>query len=234
MAQAQWILFDKDGTLIHFDESWTKIGIQLVDDVCGHFRIKDVAAVYREIGIKENQFEKGSVMAGGTLADMIAVFQRFTTEDVAQWVAQRSQSLISQRIPEITLYEGVRELLIRLKEQSYRLGLVTSDNEKGVTQFIEQTGLDDTFDILISTNDGRYEKPDIRLLNPLWERGVQGQDVIMVGDTDNDMMTGRNMGSALNVGVRTGLGQEATFEAADIVIEHVGLLEEVLNDIESL
>ncbi|MGS0650255.1 HAD family hydrolase, partial [Staphylococcus arlettae] len=28
----KWILFDKDGTLIHFDRSWMKIGLQLVDD----------------------------------------------------------------------------------------------------------------------------------------------------------------------------------------------------------
>ena len=27
----EWILFDKDGTLIEFDKSWEKIGLRLVD-----------------------------------------------------------------------------------------------------------------------------------------------------------------------------------------------------------
>lgn len=147
---------------------------------------------------------------------------------MGEWIAQRSQTLISQRVPEIELYEGVAALVQRLKAQGYALGIVTSDNHTGVTQFLEETQLTDVFDMVISTNDGQYEKPDIRLLQPLWDCGVRGKDVIMVGDTDNDMLTGQNMKSALNVGVRTGLGQEATFEAADVVIDHVGLLESVL------
>lgn len=56
---------------------------------------------------------------------------------------------------------------------------------------MEETQLTDVFDMVISTNDGQYEKPDIRLLQPLWNRGVRGEDVIMVGDTDNDMLTGK-------------------------------------------
>ena len=59
--------------------------------------------------------------------------------------------------------------------------------------------------------------------------GVQGEALVMVGDTDNDMLTGKNAGSALNVGVRTGLGQEATFEAADVVIDDVSQLLSVLD-----
>ncbi|QHW38046.1 HAD family hydrolase [Staphylococcus ursi] len=231
MNSNKWILFDKDGTLIQFDESWTKIGIQLVDDVCDHFQLEHRQAVYRAIGIKDGRFEKDSVMNGGTLKDLIAIFQQFSEVEMAEWIAQRSQTLISQRVPEIELYEGVASLVQRLKAQGYALGIVTSDNHTGVTQFLEQTQLTDVFDMVISTNDGQYEKPDIRLLQPLWERGVRGEDVIMVGDTDNDMLTGKNMRSALNVGVRTGLGQEAKFEAADVVIDHVGLLENVLSKV---
>lgn len=65
MNATKWILFDKDGTLIHFDESWTKTGIQLVDDVCDHFQLERRQAVYHAIGIKEGRFEKDSVMNGG-------------------------------------------------------------------------------------------------------------------------------------------------------------------------
>lgn len=69
------------------------------------------------------------------MKDLIAVLQQFTNENIADWVAQRSQTLISQRVPEINLYEGVASLMQRLKAQGYALGIVTSDNHTGVTQF---------------------------------------------------------------------------------------------------
>ncbi len=229
MTNQQWILFDKDGTLIHFDQSWTKIGIQLVDDVCAYYKINNQSEVYHKLGIRDHQFVKGSIMASGTLKDMINVFNAFTDADTTKWVSERSQQLIRQRQPEIELYEGVQTLLYELKQQSYHLGLVTSDNAVGVDKFIKTTQLEQVFDILISTEGNHYEKPDARLLQPLWDMGVQGKSLVMVGDTDNDMLTGKNVGSALNVGVRTGLGQEATFEAADVVIDDVSQLLSVLD-----
>ncbi|MBA8778044.1 HAD family hydrolase [Staphylococcus schleiferi subsp. coagulans] len=229
MTNQQWILFDKDGTLIHFDQSWTKIGIQLVDDVCAYYKINNQSEVYHKLGIRDHQFVKGSIMASGTLKDMINVFNAFTDVDTTKWVSERSQQLIGQRQPEIELYEGVQTLLYELKQQSYHLGLVTSDNAVGVDKFIKTTQLEQVFDLLISTEGDQYEKPDARLLQPLWDTGVQGKSLVMVGDTDNDMLTGKNAGSALNVGVRTGLGQEATFEAADVVIDDVSQLLSVLD-----
>ena len=168
-------------------------------------------------------------MASGTLKDMINVFNAFTDVETTKWVSERSQQLIRQRQPEIELYEGVQTLLYELKQQSYQLGLVTSDNAVGVDKFIKTTQLEQVFDLLISTEGDQYEKPDARLLQPLWDMGVQGEALVMVGDTDNDMLTGKNAGSALNVGVRTGLGQEATFEAADVVIDDVSQLLSVLD-----
>ncbi|UXR57083.1 HAD family hydrolase [Staphylococcus schleiferi] len=229
MTNQQWILFDKDGTLIHFDQSWTKIGIQLVDEVCAHYKIDNRIEVYHKLGIRDHQFVKGSIMASGTLKDMINVFNAFTDVETTKWVSERSQQLIRQRQPEIELYEGVQTLLYELKQQSYQLGLVTSDNAVGVDKFIKTTQLEQVFDLFISTEGDQYEKPDARLLQPLWDMGVQGEALVMVGDTDNDMLTGKNAGSALNVGVRTGLGQEATFEAADVVIDDVSQLLSVLD-----
>ena len=37
----EWILFDKDGTLIEFDKSWEKIGVRLVDKLLETFPVHD-------------------------------------------------------------------------------------------------------------------------------------------------------------------------------------------------
>ena len=217
----KWLLFDKDGTLIQFDQSWVKLGIQLVDDVCTHFEIMQHDAVYDAIGIEGKAFRPGSVMASGSLEEMACIFDQYTEVQTYEWVCARSQQLIDTRVPESVLYDGVRETLVTLKKRGYQLAIVTGDNAHGVSHFLEQTGFQDMFSCVISTNGDNYEKPDPRLLAPLWSRGVTGDEMVMIGDTDLDMQTGRQAQCAKTIGVRTGLGQEATFAEADIVLDDV-------------
>ncbi|UXR71858.1 MULTISPECIES: HAD family hydrolase [unclassified Staphylococcus] len=217
----KWLLFDKDGTLIQFDQSWVKVGIQLVDDVCEHFEIAERSIVYDAIGIEEQAFRSGSVMASGSLEEMTAIFNQYTHVDTYDWVCARSQQLIDTREPESKLYPGVREALIQLKSHGYQLAIVTGDNAQGVSHFLNETGMEDVFSCVISTNGDNYEKPDPRLLQPLWSLGVEGEEMIMIGDTDLDMETGKRARCAKNIGVKTGLGREATFDEADVVLEDV-------------
>ncbi|WP_258007287.1 HAD family hydrolase [Staphylococcus sp. 17KM0847] len=217
----RWILFDKDGTLIEFDQSWVKIGIQLVDDVCKHFNIEQYEMLCEEIGIDGDTFKPGSIMASGSLEDMVSIFNRYTQEDTSSWAATRSQQLIDTREPESILYEGVSEVLYTLKERGYHLAIVTGDNASGMHHFLTTTGFETVFDCVISTDSHHYEKPDARLLQPLWEKGIKGEEMVMVGDTDLDMQMGYNAGCLRTVGVRTGLGTQATFDKADIVLDDV-------------
>lgn len=224
----KWLLFDKDGTLIQFDQSWVKLGIQLVDDVCAHFEIDQREAVYDAIGIDGDAFRPNSVMASGSLEEMATIFNQYTDVETYAWVCMRSQQLINTRVPESKLYPGVRETLMKLHTRGYQLAIVTGDNARGVAHFLEQTGLQDLFACVISTNGDNYEKPDKRLLAPLWSRGVKAEEMAIIGDTDLDMQTGRQAGCAKTIGVRTGLGHEATFDEADLILDDVTQLLEYL------
>ena len=44
----EWILFDKDGTLIEFDKSWEKIGIRLVDSLLEEYPVADKEVAHRQ------------------------------------------------------------------------------------------------------------------------------------------------------------------------------------------
>ncbi|MGV3224501.1 HAD family hydrolase [Staphylococcus hyicus] len=228
MPNAIWLMFDKDGTLIEFDQSWIKIGVQLVEDVCAYFHIKALDDVKKELGIVNDGFSPGSIMASGTLQDMITVFNQYANQDTTLYTTEKSQMLIRTREPEVILFDGVVTMLHTLKSKGYHLGILTSDNRTGMAHFFEKTQLQSLFDIVISTNGDHYEKPDPRILEPLWERGVKGRDMIMIGDTDNDMKTGRNAHALLNVGVRTGLGNQAKFDDADVILNDVTELPSIL------
>ncbi|MGO2219133.1 MAG: HAD family hydrolase, partial [Staphylococcus xylosus] len=149
----KWILFDKDGTIIYFDRSWMKIGLQLVDDFMEVYQdeIGDREAAYAHLGVVNGEIQPGTIMASGALDEMVHAFCDIAGQDVTEWAQSRSQTLVDNRVPENVLVEGIEETLETLKRQGYKMGIVTSDSKKGVEQFLEITKFDHFFDVVIST-----------------------------------------------------------------------------------
>lgn len=228
----KWILFDKDGTIIYFDRSWMKIGLQLVDDFMEVYEdeIADREAAYAYLGVVDGEIQPGTIMASGALDEMVRAFCDIAGQDVTKWAQSRSQTLVDNRVPENVLVEGIEETLETLKRQGYKMGIVTSDSKKGVEQFLEITKFDHFFDVVISTEANAVEKPNPEVLNPLFDHyDVAPQDVVIVGDTANDMQTGVNAKLGLKIAVLTGVGLEQEFTNADYIVETANDVVEILN-----
>lgn len=228
----KWILFDKDGTIIYFDRSWMKIGLQLVDDFMEVYEdeIADREAAYAYLGVVDGEIQPGTIMASGALDEMVRAFCDIAGQDVTKWAQSRSQTLVDNRVPENVLVEGIEETLETLKRQGYKMGIVTSDSKKGVEQFLEITKFDHFFDVVISTEANAVEKPNPEVLNPLFDHyDVAPQDVVIVGDTANDMQTGVNAKLGLKIAVLTGVGLEQEFTNADYIVETANDIVEIIN-----
>ncbi|MDW8545922.1 HAD family hydrolase [Staphylococcus pseudoxylosus] len=228
----KWILFDKDGTIIYFDRSWMKIGLQLVDDFMEVYEdeIADREAAYAYLGVVDGEIQPGTIMASGALDEMVRAFCDIAGQDVTKWAQSRSQTLVDNRVPENVLVEGIEETLETLKRQGYKMGIVTSDSKKGVEQFLEITKFDHFFDVVISTEANAVEKPNPEVLNPLFDHyDVAPQDVVIVGDTANDMQTGVNTKLGLKIAVLTGVGLEQEFTNADYIVETANDVVEIIN-----
>ncbi|PTI43310.1 HAD family hydrolase [Staphylococcus xylosus] len=228
----KWILFDKDGTIIYFDRSWMKIGLQLVDDFMEVYQneIGDREAAYAYLGVVDGEIQPGTIMASGALDEMVRAFCDIAGQDVTEWAQSRSQTLVDNRVPENVLVEGIEETLETLKRQGYKMGIVTSDSKKGVDQFLEITKFDHFFDVVISTEANAVEKPNPEVLNPLFDHyDVAPQDVVIVGDTANDMQTGVNAKLGLKIAVLTGVGLEQEFTNADYIVETANDIVEIIN-----
>ena len=87
--------------------------------------------------------------------------------------------------PEISLYPGVRELLIRLKETK-KLGLITDGRPEGQRAKIEALDIADLFDSIVVTDElggAEFRKPCTRAFEITKERlGVSFEKMIYVGD----------------------------------------------------
>ncbi|MDV3053764.1 HAD family hydrolase [Staphylococcus ureilyticus] len=227
----EWILFDKDGTIIYFDRSWMKIGLQLVDDFMETYKdaIDDIDEGYAYLGVIDGEIQPGTIMASGALDEMIEAFCKIANQDVTSWAQQRSQVLVDNRVPENVLVEGISETLDTLKQRGYKLGIVTSDSKRGVEQFLEYTQFDHYFDIVISTEADAVEKPNPEVLNPLFYRyNVEPENVAIIGDTANDIQTGINAKLGLKVAVLTGVGLKESFTKADYIFETANSVVDIL------
>ncbi|MEQ7790159.1 HAD family hydrolase [Staphylococcus nepalensis] len=227
----KWILFDKDGTIIYFDRSWMKIGLQLVEDFMEKYKedINNIDESYAYLGVVDGEIQPGTIMASGALDEMVKAFCKIANQDVTQWAQQRSQTLVDNRVPENVLVEGINETLETLQQRGYKMGIVTSDSKKGVEQFLEYTQFERFFDIVISTEADAVEKPNPEVLNSLFYRyEVDPKDVAIVGDTANDIQTGVNAQLGLKIAVLTGVGLEEEFAKADYIFDNVNDIADVL------
>ncbi|MCY1037228.1 HAD family hydrolase [Staphylococcus nepalensis] len=227
----KWILFDKDGTIIYFDRSWMKIGLQLVEDFMEKYKedINNIDESYAYLGVVDGEIQPGTIMASGALDEMVKAFCKIANQDVTQWAQQRSQTLVDNRVPENVLVEGINETLEILQQRGYKMGIVTSDSKKGVEQFLEYTQFERFFDIVISTEADAVEKPNPEVLSSLFYRyEVDPKDVAIVGDTANDIQTGVNAQLGLKIAVLTGVGLEEEFAKADYIFDNVNDIVDVL------
>ena len=215
----EWILFDKDGTLIEFDKSWEKIGVRLVDKLLETFPVHDKEVAHRQLGIIDDKIVPDSVMGSGSLGDMIKSFNDVTGQDTTDWTRDTSQELVDTRVPENNWIEGVQDVIQELRNEGYKIGIVTSDTKKGVNQFLEETQSKSLFDLIISTETHAEEKPNPKVLAPLFDAyDVSPNQVAIIGDTANDMKTAINAKLGLGIGVLTGIAKSCllyTSDAAD-------------------
>lgn len=226
----EWILFDKDGTLIEFDKSWEKIGIRLVDKLLDTFPVHDKEVAHRQLGIIDDKIVPDSVMGSGSLGEMIKSFDDVTGQDTSEWTRNTSQELVDSREPENHWIDGVHDTIVALRQDGYKIGIVTSDTNKGVTQFLEATQTKDLFDLVISTETHAEEKPSPKVLDPLFEAyDVKPEQVVIVGDTANDMKTAINAQLGLSIGVLTGIAKREELHEADVIVESASEVKQVLD-----
>lgn len=95
----------------------------------------------------------------------------------------------------ITLFPGMKELIVALKEQGYKVGLVTSRLYQTSMEGLDQYQLAKYFDAIVTPEDTTKHKPDPEPVNIALEKlGSRPKQAVMLGDTLFDIMCARNAG----------------------------------------
>ena len=127
-------------------------------------------------------------------------------------------------------YEGMSEAMHTLKERGYTLAILSNKQDLYVKKISELLFPDGIISIAMGQTD-LPKKPDPTV--PLMiakELGFEPCETAFIGDSDVDILTGKNAGM-LSVGCAWGYRGRAVLEqaGADIVIEHASELEKIFN-----
>lgn len=118
---------------------------------------------------------------------------------------QRADELWTHHYDELTagLIEGAGETLAELRGRGFRMGVVSSGNDRRVNREIDELGLSGFFEVVICHEQIRNRKPHPEGLE-LAIRALKSaeSDVGYVGDTPEDIEMGKSAG-VLTIGVRS-------------------------------
>ncbi|MFQ5970974.1 MAG: HAD family hydrolase [Alphaproteobacteria bacterium] len=226
------LLFDKDGTLLDFQASWVPVNRGAAMAVAGGD--EELAHRLLEVGGQDPRTDSvtaGSVLARGTAPEIASTWIRhLPAHDYDAVVAQVSR-VFDELSPRCAApVTDLPRLFSRLRRRGLRLGVATTDSQKGAIAALGRFGVLEMLDFVAGYDAGHGVKPDPGVVLAFCrELGLDPPRVAVIGDNPHDLEMGRGAGAGLVVGVLTGTGtRDALSELADHVVPSIEDLEALL------
>lgn len=233
-----WVVFDKDGTLIDFEHLWgrrTRRCVQaLLARVGGDEGLRE--RLYRSLGYHPRGLKvlSDGPMATIPRAKLVLVAATVLYQHGLGWheaeehAAEVFASVFSHppQASELRAIGDPRGLCAALRHAGVSIALLTSDDRAPTQRSLELLGIDAAIGAMVCGDDPFPAKPAADGLAHLAELlAADRRRAMLVGDSAVDMQTGRNAGVGCCVGVLSGSGDEALLRAqADEVVDSIAAI----------
>lgn len=226
--QIRGVVFDKDGTLFDFRQSW---GGWAQTFISGLARDAEHAAILAaSIGYlpESNGFHPDSPVIAATASDIAAEllphlegYSHASLTDAIDEAAARVP--MSEAVPLVALFQDLRA-------RGLKLGVATNDSEVPARAHLQRHGLMPLLDFIAGWDSGHGAKPAPGMCLAFAETvGLDPAEVLMVGDSRHDLEAGRAAGMR-PIAVLTGIAREADLKHhAEVVLPDIGALPEWLD-----
>lgn len=228
------ILFDKDGTLIDFFEAWGKTIQPVISKLLDEAKITNKDALLKKIlnhiGVYDSYIDPEGSFAWkpyeqiaqdiAKLMEKEQMDSSMSTTDIYNCLTDFFwQEQSSQAVPQLA---NLKELMADLNQMGLYTGIATTDEYEATLQCTDTCGIKDNISFYGTAGRNMPIKPDEKLLLQAadsWK--IHPQEIMVVGDTPNDMRFAKN-GNAIAVGVLSGTGRKKDLEQmADYLIPSI-------------
>ena len=201
--QVQALLFDKDGTLFDFDETWSNWTVGIINDFANNdAKVAQRIADTIDFDLATLAYRPTSPIISGTTRDasqlVVSALPGSNVDEIERYLSTSAAN--APLAPVVPLVP----LLTSFRGEGLKLGVMTNDSESSARAQLTAAEAFDLFDFVAGHDSGFGEKPDPDpLLAFAAQVGIQPAQVAMVGDRTHDLLAGRRAGMR-PVGVLTG------------------------------
>ena len=193
------LIFDKDGTLTDTSTLWFEPTILVLDQLVSRNEMNLTNAehdeLFNRLGITETDIIENSVIASGSVRDMLEVLNQFRTIDIEEnynFVVQYFADYILSHPEKIQTLGNVERALWNLREKGYIIALVTNDSRLPAEAVLKVAGIGELFDF-VGTTDDFPSKPATDSLYAIQSKfGVSFNEMIYIGDSTVDEEFAKN------------------------------------------
>lgn len=229
---ADLVIFDKDGTLIDFKETWVTIIDSLITAMGRHVpltpSLRDRVQKVLGISVEKREIDGRGPLAMGTFTECDALLTYSLYREGIRW--DNAQSVVHTlgdeifrsdvRIKSIRPARGVLDLLARLKEKGITAAVATNDKEKDARLDVDIIGAGKYIDLVVGADSVGQSKPAPDMVNKICGHfRIAPAKTVLIGDTVMDALLGRNSGVQLTVGITGIVSREILQEHMDMVLD---------------
>ncbi|KOR88277.1 HAD family hydrolase [Paenibacillus solani] len=230
------ILFDKDGTLVHFMAlwgGWTDYVLRFMEQ---RLEIMGASFTVPKDKVLGTRHDANGRVIGYDIRGPLAMGTVEETYGLLAWQLYAAGMPWNEAISEVTQITnhamqevrqhkpafpmpGLESFLEKCRLAPVKMAVVTSDQSSGAVEQLEWMGLRSYFTIVVGRDQVRDGKPHPEMTEKACRLlGIRPEDAIVIGDSNGDMQMAKQAGAALAIGLWSGEGDPEHLADADVVI----------------
>ncbi len=228
------ILFDKDGTLIDFADTFFEASSSIIYHLSegDEAKARQLAAAV-DFDLATLTCGAMSEIVGGTSLTIAEIWQPYLNRRSAVELSRELDNYFDKYTEQaVSVFAYTKPTLTRLSEMGIKLGVATNDSESNARSHLSNIGIEDMFFFIAGYDSGHGSKPEPGMVKEFARlTGARPNEMAIVGDSLNDLLAGKNAGIRA-VAVTSGVATAEELQPhADYILEDISHLPNLLSQL---
>ncbi|WP_068081255.1 HAD family hydrolase [Polycladidibacter stylochi] len=200
------VLFDRDGTLTHFDKTWGPVVSKILEDISGEQdELLRRFAHLSGFDYDNKKFLDGSIILTHSTKDYCALWaDELGITDKEEFLARIEALIADYAVEYVSPFPDTEDIIKLCRKNGIPVGMATNGTELSAHKQMQHLGLRDDFDFLAGYDSGFGGKPAPGQLLAFAEQlKIPVNEIAMVGDSLHDMHAAKEAGM-IRVALTTG------------------------------